>query len=948
MYRLLHGVVLLLWASRASQLVAASEGSVNSSPLSTNTGTVSPQVTSLSTSSSSQIPSKSTSNGLCSSRTVNYITHTLPRQCLRTNRTPHNLTGAAANSTKDVANPAAIIHLPGAKPNTPKEAALPTPPSGDSSAGEVIAGSNEIVEANPTSLASTAPPPSPTDDSPTDPTPAEIETDSPLDNANFLSFEEWKKRNLEKAGQSPEDVGRSQPIDVNRQHPGINNALDTLGEENEISLDFSGFGGGLGADTPPSPGDEPTKSPSSIDAATAQQSSVSAPLSRSKDAGKTCKERTNYASFDCAASVVKTNAESKSPSSILVENKDSYMLNTCSATNKFIIVQLCDTILIDTMVLANYEFFSSSFRHFRVSVSDRYPVKMDAWKTLGTYEARNTREIQAFLVETPLIWASYLRIEFLTQYGSEYYCPVSLVRVHGTTMIQEFLVEEEIARGEVGDGEAVGEIEGMPPLPEPHEISGATGPVEKPVEETMTIAESSESVSVVSDHSAGSSATHKAVTDPTVTQDTHTSIGPTPTDSSASPGFEAAKETISTCALSDDPNTSSTPSTISESSFTKIAETKNPSTSVSSVSDPPRETPGVSTSSPLNASSTASNVTSVPSTTSNSSLPVPTDVSNSTVSVNQTSISNSTAVQSAYSVQQTNQTSTSINSTRGATSTSSGSAQPQPSTQESFFQSLHKRIQKLESNSTLSLQYIEEQSRILRDAFNKVEKRQVSSTTTFLSQLNDTVMTELHGFRQAYDQLWQSTVIELDGQREQYQREMLALSSRLTIVADELIWQKRIGIVQSTLVLMCLAMVLFGRSGNGSLEMPLMQHMVNKSSAALRGGWESPPYSVSPDNRSPVSLFRRKIWGSTSENLVIDDNAADSDLSRPASKSDSVLRDTKGLDPGEEKPIEPEQLGAGLKDNWLRTPNNSPRKKSKRPKHGSSENLRNRSPLAPS
>jgi hypothetical protein len=150
-----------------------------------------------------------------------------------------------------------------------------------------------------------------------------------------------------------------------------------------------------------------------------------------------------------------------------------------------------------------------------------------------------------------------------------------------------------------------------------------------------------------------------------------------------------------------------------------------------------------------------------------------------------------------------------------------------------------------------------------------VEKRQVSTTNKFLTQLNDTVMLELHGFRQAYDQLWQSTVIELEGQRETYQREMLALSTRLTMVADELVWQKRMGIIQSTLLLLCLALVLFGRNGGGGpLEMPLMHQMLNKSRTALQGHWDrdSPvDGSQSPEGRSPVSLFRKRIWRSHTE-----------------------------------------------------------------------------------
>jgi hypothetical protein len=152
-------------------------------------------------------------------------------------------------------------------------------------------------------------------------------------------------------------------------------------------------------------------------------------------------------------------------------------------------------------------------------------------------------------------------------------------------------------------------------------------------------------------------------------------------------------------------------------------------------------------------------------------------------------------------------------------------------------------------------------------------------------------MTELHGFRLAYDQLWQSTVIELEGQREAYEDDMIALSSRLTMVADELVWQKRMGIVQSTLLLLCLAVVLFGRTGSGHLEMPLMQQMMNKSTAAFRASgtsWDSPPNSPSPDSRSPVSLFRRRIWRSSPDSDGV--TLVDSDTNKAAVPSTEQQR----------------------------------------------------------
>ncbi|OAX76988.1 hypothetical protein ACJ72_08718, partial [Emergomyces africanus] len=270
----------------------------------------------------------------------------------------------------------------------------------------------------------------------------ELDTESPLDNANFLSFEEWKKQNLEKVGQSVENIGGDRDSvgagdNQKRQHPsGIDNSLDSLGEDGELALEFGGFGPedsgpaswerkvGKDDQVPSDSGGRAGSVTKGAGGETQIEATTRGGVSRRKDAGTTCKERFNYASFDCAATVLKTNPQCTGASSVLIENKDSYMLNECRAKDKFLIIELCDDILIDTIVLANYEFFSSIFRTFRVSVSDRYPPKQpDMWRELGTYEAVNSREVQPFAVDNPLIWARYVKIEFLTHYGNEFYCP---------------------------------------------------------------------------------------------------------------------------------------------------------------------------------------------------------------------------------------------------------------------------------------------------------------------------------------------------------------------------------------------------------------------------------------------------------------------------------------------------------------------------------------------
>lgn len=791
-------------------------------------------------------------NGTCWSRTANYVTHTLPQQCLRTERT-------ATKSTRSSDIDDGVYGLSASDTDpTPGQTSLDNAP---------LYTTSEVAAAEPSAQAD-----------------ARGEHDSPLDNANFLSFEDWKRQNQVKAEQAAEQGGSW--FAGERQRPGINNALDSLGDEGEIEIDFSGFG---------SAGNGPRHQQAAYRTtggnAPSQSPTTSSTL-RSKDAGKTCKERTNYASFDCAATVLKNNPECKSASSILVENKDSYMLNTCSATNKFIVVELCNDILIDTVVLANFEFFSSIFRQFRVSVSNRYPVPIDKWVDLGTFEARNTREIQAFLVEHSQIWARFLRIEFLTHYGSEYYCPVSLLRVHGMNMLEDVRSQED-----AGSADHSGEQRVL----EPEEGAEATGEPVVPQEPVASTDETSHETAqaIVDMGKTDDVATEPPpISDPSATDEAgHESYVSGPDSSliwtvnisgvATSVAIPVSHEP--TCA----PNAIVTSSDTSETVLGQELSVESLDTaypnqlavergSTAVVSDNAVAAGATRTYSSESRTRTDDENDLIPSLATTKTRVGP--FSQVTFEVSSPADATETSITSSYTFVASPSSSTS--SIRSNPATTSNAAHPQPSTQDSFFKSIHKRLQQLEANSTLSLQYIEEQSRILRDAFSKVEKRQIAATTTFLTNLNETVMIELRGFRQAYDQLWQSTVIELEGQREQYQREMLALSSRLTFVADELVWQKRMGIVQSTLLLLCLGLVLFARGGSGGyFDVPLMQQMRNKSFTGLNRRtteWESPPASPSPESRSPVRFFKRGLmWRSHTEPSVRTDSRPES---RPESK----------------------------------------------------------------
>ena len=787
--------------------------------------------------------SASRSPATCVSGSVNYITHTLPQQCATSSRSGASSAPsvssrehAKSEDTERADRVTATSALD--SPERATEQLVSATGSHTGTAASTVPErlqSTQTTKESQTLTATETSTSTTTVSSTVSEVESEAETDSPLDNANFLSFEEWRKENLEKAGQSPEHVGqqhRSSGDAKARSRPGINNALDVLGEDSEIELDFSGFGSAARAGHTHGDGGGNSGSTSSQPGSMDLEKAPTNTGLRSKDAGKTCKERTNYASFDCAATVVKTNKECKSSTSVLIENKDSYMLNVCGITNKFFIVELCDDILVDTVVLANYEFFSSIFRTFRLSVSDRYPVKADRWKELGIFEARNTRDVQAFLVEQPLIWARYLRVEFLSHYGNEYYCPVSLIRVHGTTMMEEFRHQEEIARGEYPEEGVEAEATGTV-TQEPEKASQAADEsvVESiPVKETKSADEKLASTGTPSVTKEPGVVSPDAAIAQTASNSTRDQTSLPTTDQleqgNTSSMYHSTEKTESVDRDSSAIPVSATSSAAAQPRTSNSQQYAN-ATGVASImiGDGPVFSGSNSTNS--NSSTVVFSPSSkAPTTTSSKSDSTPT-VSPSAIGSQPVSVSTATiktnGIPPSPTPESTKPTSTSLSYSSSSHSASSSISpshpsppQPLPSTQESFFKSIHKRLQSLESNATLSLQYIESQSRNLRDAFSKVEKRQIRKTEDFLKILNSSVVGELESFRRQYDLLWQSTVLELEAQRMGHERELGMVGERLGVLAEELVWLRRMVGALGLGLGICFGVLIFSTSFSSS------------------------------------------------------------------------------------------------------------------------------------
>uniref|UniRef100_A0A8B9CZT9 SUN domain-containing ossification factor n=1 Tax=Anser brachyrhynchus TaxID=132585 RepID=A0A8B9CZT9_9AVES len=201
--------------------------------------------------------------------------------------------------------------------------------------------------------------------------------------------------------------------------------------------------------TPKDPGDIPTfdewkKKVMEVEKEKSQSMHPSA-VGGQHSTKKVQKNRNNYASVECGAKILAANPEAKSTSAILMENMDLYMLNPCS-TKIWFVIELCEPIQVKQLDIANHELFSSTPKDFLVSISDRYPT--NKWIKLGTFHARDERNVQSFPLDEQMyakyvkMFIKYIKVELISHFGSEHFCPLSLIRVFGTSMVEEY---EEIA-----------------------------------------------------------------------------------------------------------------------------------------------------------------------------------------------------------------------------------------------------------------------------------------------------------------------------------------------------------------------------------------------------------------------------------------------------------------------------------------------------------------------
>ncbi|XP_074262975.1 SUN domain-containing protein 4 [Silene latifolia] len=171
----------------------------------------------------------------------------------------------------------------------------------------------------------------------------------------------------------------------------------------------------------------------------------------------------NYASSAKGAKVLDSNKEAKGASNILNKDKDKYLRNPCSAEEKFVVIELSEETLVDTIEVANFEHYSSNLKEFELLGSLAYPTQK--WVELGNFSAGNVKHAQTFTLSEPK-WVRYLKLKILSHHGSEFYCTLSSIEVYGVDAVERML-EDLIS--DPDNHHAATEKESTPHVPESSE-----------------------------------------------------------------------------------------------------------------------------------------------------------------------------------------------------------------------------------------------------------------------------------------------------------------------------------------------------------------------------------------------------------------------------------------------------------------------------------------------
>ncbi|WWC89140.1 uncharacterized protein L201_004058 [Kwoniella dendrophila CBS 6074] len=286
--------------------------------------------------------------------------------------------------------------------------------------------------------------------------PEAIETPEP-----FISFEEWKK--IKQAEEDERDSQEAEGASETQiEEDSSSTSLGIVDSPTEVAPDEPKRNHSSKSSSNSSVASQHSKVKGKNDSNTStslnssQQTTSSPPISSSSPAAVVYHHnRYNYASPDCSARIHSSSPQTQHASSLLHKSRDRYMLTPCKSKEHWVIIELCDEIRIEAVELSIWEFFSGVVREIRISVGgeddeefeddpkDDVNGRSPKWKEVGSFVGKNVRGVQTFTLSQPTSFHRFIRLDFPSYYGTEYYCPVSQAKVYGMNQMEAFKWEQK-------------------------------------------------------------------------------------------------------------------------------------------------------------------------------------------------------------------------------------------------------------------------------------------------------------------------------------------------------------------------------------------------------------------------------------------------------------------------------------------------------------------------
>ncbi|UKJ88022.2 hypothetical protein MACJ_000464 [Theileria orientalis] len=164
----------------------------------------------------------------------------------------------------------------------------------------------------------------------------------------------------------------------------------------------------------------------------------------------------DFSSEESGAKIIAHSKSLQNISNMLRHDNNIYMLAPCQTTDWFVL-SFQESILIQKIAFLSYEFYASSYKNIRISVSNVYPTsKFVTLAEIETEPLANEIFDLSFLCDSDKndCWCKYVKVELLDYHKEEdnYYCAITKMKVYGITAV-------EYLESEIGEDKSVYESE---------------------------------------------------------------------------------------------------------------------------------------------------------------------------------------------------------------------------------------------------------------------------------------------------------------------------------------------------------------------------------------------------------------------------------------------------------------------------------------------------------